>query len=838
MRKSLRFNLLKTSLILILGLFLFQFSNAQTIYSNAKDGSIIFKLKDSYTHNYQIDQNNFVDLSSMKNMTTLIEKYDVTQITRELTAFNDSKLMRIFFVTFNEIQKVDEFIDELSKMNIVEYAELNYKRKTLWTPNDPYYTGNYKWHLTQIKAEQAWDIQTGSSSVKVAVVDNAVWGAHEDLLIAANNQCNASVNPVQTGSGKSAPPTSITQNAGCTLDDFNNGDCSAYEWSHGTHCAGLVGAINNNGKGIASIGGGVTLVGVRCADNSGDMWSDAITRGVNWAAQQSANVISMSLGGEESSSSEQQLMQTLYNNGIAVVAAAGNDGTQTQLYPAAYSTVLGVASTDNNKKLSSFSQYGSWVDIAAPGGYYNESSSYLNMLSTTYCTSQYFRITGTTTFDNKNYDGMQGTSMACPVAAGVVGLLKSKNPNATPAQIFNCLKTTSQSLASGSHTISSGSGIIDAQAALNCIGGSTTPNAAFTATPTSGNAPLTVQFTDQSTPGTGTISSRSWTFSSGSPASSTATNPSVVYSIPGTYNVSLTITNSSSQTDTETKTGYITVTQAGASFTLDFESSANFATTFSPWTTVDVDQSTTYGITGVDFTGSGEAMSYIAFNATATTPATTGADAHGGVRQGASFAAGTPPNNDWLISPPVRPLNASWKFKVWVRSYTEQYGLERFKIGVSTSGNQPANFTTFLTSGTFETAPTTWTLKEYSLANYINQDIYIGINCVSNDAFIFFIDDISIGGSGSTEINENADQSIHIYPNPAQNVLFINFEEESRKEALINIVDLNGRLVKTINNENTNSGLSVDISNLSTGMYTIRFMYDNKVLVKKLSIVR
>lgn len=838
MRKSLHLKFIKSSLILILGVFLFQFSNAQTIHSNAKDGSIIFKLKDSYTHDYEIDQNNFVDLSSMKNMANLIDKYEVTQVTRELTAFNDAKLMRIFFVTFNEIQKVDEFTVELSKMNIVEYAELNYKREALWSPNDPYYTGNYKWYLTQIKAEQAWDIQRGVSSVKVAIVDNAVWGAHEDLLIAANNQCNATVNPVQTGAGKSAPPTSVNQNPGCTLDDFNYGSCSAYEWSHGTHCAGLVGAINNNNKGIASIGGGVTLMGVRCAENDGDMWSDDITRGVNWAAQQNANVINLSLGGGESSTSESQLMQTLYNNDIAVVAAAGNDGTQTQLYPAAYSTVLGVASTDNNKKLSSFSQYGSWVDIAAPGGYYNETSSYLNMLSTTYCTSQYFRITGTTTFNNKNYDGMQGTSMACPVAAGVVGLLKSKNPSATPAQIFNCLKSTSQSLASGSHTIASGSGIIDAQAALNCIGGSSTPNAAFTASPTSGNAPLSVQFTDQSTPGTGTITSRSWTFSGGSPASSTATNPSVVYSIPGTYNVSLTINTSGSQNDTETKNGYITVTQAGANFTLDFESSANFATNFSPWTTVDVDQSTTYGIEGIDFTGSGTALSFIAFNADATSPVTTGAEAHGGVRQGASFAATTPPNNDWLISPKVRPLNNTWKFKVWVRTYTDQYGLERFKIGVSTSGNQPANFTTFLTSGAHETAPTTWTLKEYSLTNYINQDIYIGINCVSDNAFIFFVDDISIGGSGSTEIDENADQSIHIYPNPAQNVLFINFEEESRKEALINIVDLNGRVVKTINNKNTNSGLSVDISNLSTGMYTMRFMFNDKIVVKKLSIVR
>ena len=179
----------------------------------------------------------------------------------------------------------------------------------------------------------------------------------------------------------------------------------------------------------------------------------------------------------------------------------------------------------------------------------------------------------------------------------------------------------------------------------------------------------------------------------------------MVYSIPGTYNVTLTVKNSSNATDTETKNGYINVTQAGATFTLDFESSANFATNFSPWTTIDVDQSPTYGIEGVDFPGSGDPMSFICFNPNATSPAVNSADPHGGQKQGASFAATNPPNNDWLISPKVRPLNNTWKFQVWVRSYTEAYGLERYKIGVSTTGNQASNFTTFLTGASYQ-APT------------------------------------------------------------------------------------------------------------------------------------
>ncbi len=845
MRKSFLLQIIKKSMLFVtINLIAMNFLFSQTVHQNAKDGSLIFKLKDSYIHNYIIDENNFVDLSSMTNISKLIEKYQVTSITRELTAFNDPKCLRIFFVNFSAIQQVDEFITDLSKLDFVEYAELDYKRNILWVPNDPYYTGNYKWYLTQIKAEQAWDIQQGSSSVKVAVVDNAVWGAHPDLNISATNQCNATTNPVQVGAGKSAPPSSVSQSPNCTEAQLTtiNG-CLAYEWSHGTHCTGLVGATNNNSIGISSIAGGVTLIGIRCASDSGpnDMYSTSITRGINWAAQQGANVISMSIGGETSSTSEQTQMTTLFNQGICLVAAAGNDGAGANAinYPAGYTNVLSVASTDNNKKLSSFSEYGSWVKIAAPGGYYNSSTSYINMTSTTYCTSQYYRIVGVTAITG-NYDGMQGTSMACPVAAGCCALLKSKNSSATPTQIFNCLTSTSQALASGSHTIASGVGIIDMQAALNCIGGSsTTPNAQFSGTPTSGNTPLSVQFTDQSTAGTGaTITNRSWTFTGGNPASSTAQNPSVTYSVPGTYTVSLTVTNSLSLSDNETKTAYITVTQPGSSFTLDFEASSNFTTTFTPWTTADVDASPTYGIQDITFTGSGEAMAFMAFNPSATTPATTGAETHAGVRQGASFAASTPPNNDWLISPQIRPLNATWKFRVWVRSYTEQYGLEKYKIGISTSGNQPANFTTFLTGSSALEAPLTWTLKEFSLASYVNQDVYFGINCVSNDAFIFFIDDISIGAASGIENNES-DNSVHVYPNPAQDVVFINFEESSRRKSQINITDMSGKIIMSQEyNENGTGGVAIDASNIPAGMYLIRFVYDDKTVIKKLSIVR
>lgn len=819
---------------------------AQTVNPNFKDGSLIFKLRDNYTFNGKINADKSVVLSGLTFMEKLITKYGVTRVSRELDALNDPKLLRIFFVEFSDIYRIDEFVQELSKIAVVEYVEKDAKRKPFMVPNDPYYsTSGYNWHLAMIKAPAAWDIQQGVATVKVGVVDNAIWSEHPDLGISATNQCNASVSPATTGVGKSSPPTSVVQTTTCTETQITSaGGCPSYEWSHGTHCAGLIGAKLNNGIGVASIGGGVTIVAARAADDAGNMYTTNITRGCNFCVGQSVKVLSLSLGGNDSSPTEQTQFTTYYNNGITIVAAAGNegDGNNAVNYPAGYTNVISVASVNSNKKLSSFSQYGSWVDIACPGGFTIVSGQeYIpNILSTTYCTAQLLRIYGVNTFNGTNYDGMQGTSMACPMVAGLCGLLLSKNPTATPAQIENCLKTTSQTLAVGSNAIMTGSGIVDAQAALNCIGGTTTPYANFSANVTSGSAPLTVTFTDASTAGTGTITNRAWTFTGGSPATAgNVTSQAVTYSTPGIYPVSLTITTSTAATDVETKTGYITVTASGGSgFSLDFEACTDFQTTFSPWTGVDVDGSVTYGITDVTFPGSGTAMSFIAFNPTTTTPATTGADAHGGSRYGASFAANPAPNNDWLISPSLLVGGSTWKLSMWVRSYTDQYGLETYKVGVNTVGNQPANFTTFLTGATAIQAPLTWTLKEFPLSAYNGQNIYVGINCTSNDAFIFMVDDIFIGAPVGVE-DQDYSAGVILSPNPASEVFFLNFADDTFNNGDVIVTDLNGRMVKSLKYTQTNTGgMAVETSDMAIGMYLVTIKSNNKIATKKVSVVR
>ena len=157
-----------------------------------------------------------------------------------------------------------------------------------------------------------------------------------------------------------------------------------------------------------------------------------------------------------------------------------------------------------------------------------------------------------------------------------------------------------------------------------------------------------------------------------------------------------------------------------------------------PWTFNDVDQSGTYGIDGTTFANQYSAMAFMVFNPGQVTPSLSGAwNPYSGSQYFACFAATTPPNNDWLISPQLS-FSQPFTFSFRARSYTSTYGLERFKVGYSTTGNAPANFTT-VSAGTYVQAPTAWTAYSYTIPASAK---YIAINCVSDDAFAFMVDDL------------------------------------------------------------------------------------------------
>ena len=170
----------------------------------------------------------------------------------------------------------------------------------------------------------------------------------------------------------------------------------------------------------------------------------------------------------------------------------------------------------------------------------------------------------------------------------------------------------------------------------------------------------------------------------------------------------------------------------------DFESYEDFSIQFGDWTLHDVDMSVNYGYPGVTFPHMNEPGAYIIFNPETTTPPIPVMTAHSGSKFAASFASYPAPDSDWLITP---LLDGVGVIHFWARSFNDTYGLERFKVGVSTSGTHPTSFNIISGPG-YVQAPTEWTEYIYDLSAYSGQDIYVGIQCVSNDAFIFMVDDV------------------------------------------------------------------------------------------------
>lgn len=190
------------------------------------------------------------------------------------------------------------------------------------------------------------------------------------------------------------------------------------------------------------------------------------------------------------------------------------------------------------------------------------------------------------------------------------------------------------------------------------------------------------------------------------------------------------------------------------SFTEDFESYTDFTISdMGQWTLIDGDEEPTYPTSSFDYTNEGDTMAYIIFNPNEVTniaspPLSSAWDAHGGNKYAASIAVipcGSPntcPNDDWLISPQLS-LPGNTELRFWAKSVTDYYGLERFTVNVSTTGTSPGDFTK-ISAGTYLEAPTSWTEYVYDLSSYAGQDVYIGIHCISDDAWFFMVDDFSV----------------------------------------------------------------------------------------------
>lgn len=269
----------------------------------------------------------------------------------------------------------------------VRYVERNY---LVFPCNDPMLA--QQWGLTRVQASQAWAIAAPQRTVYLAIIDTGVAADHPDLAQRIRRRSDGTIYGFNT-----------------QLNNANTYDSHG----HGTHCAGIAAAHTNNGIGIAGVAGTapVQIMPVKVLNDQGYGTMTDVARGITWAADNDAHVLSLSLGGNAGTQQLADAVNYAWNRGCLVVAAAGNNGTNAPFYPAYYENAVAVAASDLNDRLTDFSQYGAWVDIAAPGR---------SILST---------------LPGNFYERWSGTSMACPHVAGAAALLWACAPSLTNQQL-------------------------------------------------------------------------------------------------------------------------------------------------------------------------------------------------------------------------------------------------------------------------------------------------------------------------------------------------------------------------------------------------------------------
>lgn len=401
--------------ILLVSLFCLMSGNplrGQTYDPEFLDGNIYLKVKDSSSV--------IPDPTSVPALNAIFTTFGVDTIYKAFVTPNPlvDQIYRLEFSTFSI---TGQLLTSLQGLSFVDYVEqvplIQTTGSVAYTPND---VAPQQWYLNHIDAPLAWDLVRGDSQIVVAIVDNAVLTGHEDLSGVLW------VNPGEI------PNNFFDDDLNGYIDDINGYDVADLDnnpnppnnfqpgqgWDHGTHCSGIAAAETDNNLGIASIGFGLRIMAVKASLNitSGNVLERSY-EGVDYAVSAGADIISMSWGGTGNSLTGQRVVAMAQLNNIVMIAAAGNNGDSIPLYPAAYPETFCVGATNMSDEKSSYSNFGSYIDVMAPG----------NAIHSTLATSP------------TDYGALNGTSMACPMVAGLAGLLLSDNPNLTPNQVMDAI---------------------------------------------------------------------------------------------------------------------------------------------------------------------------------------------------------------------------------------------------------------------------------------------------------------------------------------------------------------------------------------------------------------
>ena len=447
---------------------------------------------------------------------------------------NAEKLYLTFLLKFTDKNHdLNKIIKDLSKFSEVDYSEPKYLDFLDFQPNDP--SLNNCWHLAKIQAFDAWDLGTGSTSVVVAVVDDAVEINHLDL---AN---------VTWSNNLEIPNNGIDDDNNGYVDDYNGYDVADNDnnpsppntnLDHGTHVAGISGAQTNNNIGVASIGFGISVMPVKATrDNNLNGTINNAYDGVYYAALNGADVINCSWGSSSFSNTNYNIIQMAQNQGSIIVASAGNSNqnlASNPRYPSCYNGVICVANTTQSDSKRGSSCYGSRVDVSAPG------SSILS------------------TIPFNNFGTKSGTSMSAPMVAGLLGLMKSFSPNSTNEQLISCMKSACDNIdaINPSYAGLLGDGRINAYQALLCL----SPPVADFFVRAEDSCSGEIQFSDATL---GIPNSWAWDFESDGIIDDTTNTARSYFNKSGFYNTSLTVTNDFG-TDTKTIQNAFNITLSDA----------------------------------------------------------------------------------------------------------------------------------------------------------------------------------------------------------------------------------------------------------------------------------
>jgi subtilisin family serine protease len=382
-------------------------------------------------------------------------------------------LSLLYKLTYSSTLDAREVAQAFGRDPNIEFAEPNYYVYANATPDDPFYA-TQQWHLDNIKAPAAWDLNQGSTSVVIGIVDSGIDLDHPDLL--ANLWTNSD----------EIPNNGVDDDANGYIDDYYGWDFVSNDKtpepvpgsgsntgvSHGTHVAGIASAVTNNGVGVAGVGWKCKVMAVKILNSNGSSSTSRALSGMQYAVDNGAQIINCSFGGDYSTSYD-DLIDYIHGLGGLVVAAAGNDGIDIDANlqspvcnDRSNNRVLGVASTDDNDAKSSFSNFGAtYVDVSAPG-----SLIYSTLFND-----------GSASF-NTDYGLESGTSMSTPMVAGVAALLRSFNSSLTSTQLISLIRDNADNVGLGS---TMGTGRVNARAALAAA-----PQNVPTVTPALQSAPL------------------------------------------------------------------------------------------------------------------------------------------------------------------------------------------------------------------------------------------------------------------------------------------------------------------------------------------------------------